>query len=126
MVLGLGSLGQNVTNLGIKPEKKKKRCNLDVTSPQLFFTSFLNIFLIFFLLNDIRNFPGGSVVKNLPASARDMGSVLELGRLPGEGNGNPLEYSCLGNPMDRGAWRVTIHGVTRLGQDLETKQQSNI
>ena len=44
---------------------------------------------------------GGSVVKNLPAG--DMGSILESGRSPGEGNGNPLQYTCLGNPMDRGA-----------------------
>ena len=49
-------------------------------------------------------FPGGSVVKNLPANAGDMGSVLGSGRPPGEGNGNPLQYSCLGNLMDRGAW----------------------
>ena len=51
-------------------------------------------------------FPGGTVVKNLPASAgdaRDMGSILESGRYPGEGNGKPLQYSCLENPMDRGA-----------------------
>ena len=57
------------------------------------------------------SFPGGSVVKNLPANAGDAGSILDLGRSPGEGNGNPLQNSCLGNPMDRGAWRVTVHGV---------------
>ena len=45
--------------------------------------------------------------------SRDMGSVLGLGRSPGEGNGNPLQYSCLGNPMDRGAWWATVHGVTK-------------
>ena len=58
-------------------------------------------------------FPGGSVVKNLPANAGDPGSMPGLGRSPGEGNGNPLQYSCLGNPMDRGAWRATVHGVTK-------------
>ena len=47
-------------------------------------------------------FPGGSVVKNPPANAEDVGSILESGRSPGEGNGNPLQYSCLGNAMDRG------------------------
>ena len=57
--------------------------------------------------------PGGSVVKNLPANAGDVGSVPEWGRFPGEGNGNPLQYSCLGNPMGRGAWRATVHGVTK-------------
>ena len=56
------------------------------------------------------DFPGGSVVKNLPAKARDMGSIPGSGRSPGEGNGNPLQYSCLGNPMDRGAWPATVHG----------------
>ena len=49
-------------------------------------------------------FPGGSAVKNLPASAGDMGSIPGSGRSPGEGNGNPLQYPCLRNPLDRGAW----------------------
>ena len=56
-------------------------------------------------------FPGGSVVKNLPANAGDMGSVPESGRFPGEGNGSPLQYSCLENFMDRGAWRAIVYGV---------------
>ena len=47
------------------------------------------------------------MVKNLPANAEDEGSIPGSGRSPGEGNGNPLQYSCLGNPMDRGAWRAT-------------------
>ena len=61
----------------------------------------------------VMSFPDGSVVKNLPASARDVGSTLGLGRSPGEGNGNPLQYSCLTNPMDRGAWWATVHGVAQ-------------
>ena len=60
------------------------------------------------------SFPGGSLVKNLPASAEDAGSILDLGRSPGEGNGNPLQNSCLGNPMHRGAWQATVPGVTRV------------
>ena len=56
------------------------------------------------LLQSYIGFPGGSVVKNPPANAADIGSILGLGRSPGGGNGNPLQYSCLGNPMDRGAW----------------------
>ena len=52
--------------------------------------------------------PGGLLVKNPSASVGDVGSVPVSGRFPGEGNGNPLQYSCLGNPMDRGAWRVTV------------------
>ena len=58
-------------------------------------------------------FPGGSVVKNLPASAGDTGLIPGSGRSPGRGNGNLLQYSCLGNPMDRGAWRATVHGVAK-------------
>ena len=57
------------------------------------------------------SFPGGSVVKNLPANAGEAGSIPGLGRSPGEGYGNQLQYSCLGNPMDRGAWRAIVHGV---------------
>ena len=52
-------------------------------------------------------------VKNLPASARDMGSIPGSGRSPGEGNGNPFQSSCLGNPMDRRTWQATVHGVTK-------------
>ena len=60
-----------------------------------------------------QGFSVGSVVKNLPDNAGDAGDVgliPGLGRSPGEGNGNPLQYSFLRNPMDRGAWRVTVHG----------------
>ena len=56
----------------------------------------------------------GSVVKNPPANAGDIGSILGLGRSSGEGNGNPLHYSCLGSPMDREAWRATVQGVAEL------------
>ena len=55
----------------------------------------------------------GSVVKILSANAGDMGSIPRLGRSPGEGHGNPLQYSCLGNPMDRGAWWAVIQGVAK-------------
>ena len=58
-----------------------------------------------------------ALVKNSPANAgdvRDAGSISELGRSPGGGHGNPLQYSCLGNPMDRGAWWATVHGVAEL------------
>jgi len=53
------------------------------------------------------------MVKNPPANAGDMGSISGLGRSPGEGNGKLLQYSCLGNPMDRGAWWATVHGVAK-------------
>ena len=58
-------------------------------------------------------FPGGSVVKNPPANVGDVGSIPGLGRSPREGNGNPLQYSCLENSMGRGAWRGIVHGVTK-------------
>ena len=57
-------------------------------------------------------FPGGAVAKNPPANAgdsRDLGLIPESGRSPGEGHGNPLQYSCLGKSMGRGAWRATVH-----------------
>ena len=65
--------------------------------------------------------PGGSAVKNPPAKAGNVGSIPRLGRSPGEGNGNPLQYSCLGNPMDRGAWQAIVDGVARVRLDLATK-----
>ena len=56
--------------------------------------------------------PGGSVVKNSSAKAGDAGLIPGLGRSPGGGNGNPLQQSCLGNPMERGVWWARVHGVT--------------
>ena len=64
-------------------------------------------------------FRGGSVVKNLPANAGDVGSIPVLGRSPGERNGNPLQYSCLENRMDRGAWWATVHGVAKRWTQLK-------
>ena len=62
-----------------------------------------------------------SVGKESAYKAGDQGSIPGLGRSPGEGNGNPLWYSCLENPMDTGAWRATVHGVTRVRHDLATE-----
>ena len=58
-------------------------------------------------------FPGGSDRKASAYNVGDPGSIPGLGRSPGEGNGNPLQYSCLENPMDRGGWKVTVHGVAK-------------
>ena len=63
--------------------------------------------------NVYMDFPGGSVVKNQPARAGDSRLISGLERSPGEGNGNPLQDSCLGNSMDRGAWQATVHGVSK-------------
>ena len=62
-------------------------------------------------------FPGGSVVQNLPPNAEEGGSIPRVERSPGEGNGNPLQYSYLENPMDRGAWQATV---------LEVKKESDM
>ena len=67
-------------------------------------------------------FSGGSMVKNLPASAGNVGLIPGLGKSPEEENGNALPYSCLGNPMDRGAWRATAHGIAK---QLDMTQQLN-
>ena len=61
----------------------------------------------------IMGFPGGSVVKNPPANAGDMSLILGLGRSPGKENGNCLQYSCLGIPIDRGTWQAIVHGVSK-------------
>ena len=66
-------------------------------------------------------FPDGSVGKESTSDTGDLGSRPGLGRSPGGGHGNTLQYSCLENLMDRGAWRVTVHGVARVRHDLATK-----
>ena len=71
----------------------------------------------------LRGFPGVTVVKNPPANAgdtRDAGSIPGSGRSPGDGNGNSLQYSCLGSPMDRGAWWTIVHGVKKSHMGLRT------
>ena len=73
------------------------------------------------LLVVYKGFPGGSGVRNLPVNARDTCSTSGPGRSPREGNGNPLQYSYLGNPMDRGEWRASVHEVERVRHDLATK-----
>ena len=65
----------------------------------------------------ILDFPGGSVIKNPPVIVGDASLIAGLERSPGEGNGNPLQYSCPENPMDRGAWRATVLRSQRVGQD---------
>ena len=69
--------------------------------------------LIFLFTIVLMGFPGGSDGKESACNVGDLGSIPGLGRSSGEGNGNPLQYSCLKNPMDRGAWQATAHGVTK-------------
>ena len=70
--------------------------------------------------------PGSSVVKSLPVSAGDMDSIPASGRAHGEGNGNPLKYSCLGNPMDRGTWRAAIQGAAKSWTQLSDWTELNV
>ena len=74
---------------------------------RIFFFSFL------FCISGLLGFPGGSDGKESTCNAGEVGSIPRLGRSPGEGNGNPLQYSCLENLMDRGAWWATVHRVAK-------------
>ena len=69
--------------------------------------------MLFFFFLIFLDFPGGSEVKVSACNPGNLGLIPGSGRSPGEGNGNPLQYSCLENPMDRGVWEVTVHGVTK-------------
>ena len=76
-----------------------------------------------------RGFPGGAVVKNPPANAgdaEDAGSIAGSGRSPGVGNGKSLQYSCLENPVDRGAWRAPVLGVTKESDTTERLSRSTL
>ena len=65
-----------------------------------------------------KSFAHSSVSKAFVCNVGNLGSIFGLGSYPGEGNGNPPQYSCLENPMDRGTWQATVHGITRVGHDL--------
>ena len=69
--------------------------------------------LLLFYTEILMGFPGGSEVKNPPANAGDLGLIPGLGRSHGEGNSNSLQFSCLGNLMDRRTWQATVHGVAK-------------
>ena len=69
----------------------------------------------------MRGFPYSSIGKESACDAGDLGSIPGSGRYPGEGNVNPLQYSCLEKSMDKGAWQVTVHGLVRVRHDLATK-----
>ena len=87
----------------------------DFQSPSSPDTIWRNV-LYFTHLGSSRVFPGGTSIKNLPANAGDLGDLYSIpgsGRSPGGGHGIPLQYSCLENPVDRGAWQAIVHGVTK-------------
>ena len=85
------------------------------------FASSVTFFISGLVLNNSYPSSHSSVSKESACNAGELGSIPELGRSPGEGNDNPLQYSCLKNPMGRGAWWATVHGVARVGYDLATK-----
>ena len=92
--------------------------NLPLSISLFFFSC---IFITILKVGHQWGFPCRSVGKESAYNAGDLGSIPGSGRSPGEGNGNPLQYSCLENPMDRGAWQATVHGVARVGHDLATE-----
>ena len=110
---------------GTAKKKKKKKMNPDVNCERWVIKMcqfrFINYNKCTILVEDVDNgeamhmwgFSGGSVVKTPPINVGDTGLTPGSGRLPEEGNGNLLQYSCLGNPMDRGTWQITVHGVAR-------------
>ena len=105
-------------NCGQKRKRKNKKCIFLGLTLRLSGSSSLAIRPKYSILG----FPSGSAGNNPPDSAGHSGSIPGWGRSPGEGNDNPLQYSCLGNPMDRGAWLASPWGHKRVGHDLVTKQ----
>ena len=96
---------------------------LPILTNYQFLERFPKIISFYKYLEILMGFPGSSVVKNLLANAgdaKDLGLIPGLGRSPGGGNGNPLQYSCLENSTDRGAWRAIVHGVTKSQTRLST------
>ena len=71
----------------------------------------------------MKDFLSSSVVKNLPANGEDRGSIPVSGRSPGEGNSNSLQYFCLRNPINRRAWRATVHGVAKSWTQLSDRTE---
>ena len=76
-------------------------------------------------MKDSKAFPGSSDGKASACNARDLGSIPGWGRSPGEGNGNPLQYSCLEDPVDRGAWWVSVHGIAKSRTRLSDKTHTH-
>ena len=96
--------------------------NFNVVEDRIMTPSFKAVYvLIPKICKYVARIPCSSVGKESACNAGDLGSIPGSERSPGEGNGNPLQYSHLGNPMDRGAWWATVHGFARVGHDLVTK-----
>ena len=89
--------------LDVNAVKERNICSVSFFTSQMFYI----------LVSIQQSFSGISEVNNLPANSGDTGSNPGLGKFPEKGNGKPFQYSCLGNFMDRGAWRATLHGVAK-------------
>ena len=74
---------------------------------------YIYVYVLCVYIHKYRGFPGDTVVKNPPANAGYPGFIPVMGRSPGEGNGNPLQYSCLENPVERGTWWAIVHRVAK-------------
>ena len=106
----------------VYPTKKSLKSDLWAHTPReyiniLFFINLLSVEDIYW--NQL-GFPGGSVNKESACNSGDLGLIPESRGSPGEGNGYPFQYSCLKNPMDRGLWQATVHGVMK---ELDTTEQ---
>ena len=97
--------------------------NFVTSLKKMFFIAFF--FFFTFSTGSSLGFSGGSAVKNPPANAGNMSPIPGSGRSAGEGNGNPLQHSCLGNPMNRGAWWAIVHGVAGSWTRLSDKNNNN-
>ena len=109
LLLFLGSIKKRM----VKGIPDSVTYNIKKAISSLFIVSSKNLPAIRQLVTMLKGFPGGSVLKLLPANTGNTGSIRGLGRSPGGGNGNPFQDSCLGNLMDRGTWQATVHRVAK-------------
>ena len=101
------------------------KCYIDILKSLSRWLEWRKTWLFSITVYHLWGFPAGTVVKNSTANAGDVSSIPGSGRSPGEGNGNPLQYSCLENSMDRGAWQATVLGVAKSWTWLSTQYSHN-
>ena len=109
----------------VQNSEGNKRADALTTKKEKDSRGIFSLQLYYLWLYNCQGFPGGSEGKASACNAGDPGSIPGSGRSPGEGNGNPLLYPCLENPMDRGAWWATVHGVTRVRHNRATSRSYN-
>ena len=124
MLCGLQDLNSLITPPGIEPRSQQWKPGILTTRPSGNWEAFPDSPLSRMIFIEILLHAHSSVGKESACNAGDTGSITGSGRSPGEGNGNPLQYSCLENPKSRGAWQATVYGVTKVRHDLVTKPPS--